>query len=158
MKVIKTSKQNSILIDDDDYEYASKFKWSESNGYAVRGTNINNQSKGYKLHREVMGVVDSLKHIDHIDGNRLNNQKANLRICNATQNQQNRVGVQANNKSGYKGVSWCRRSKKWMAQIRVNTKTKFLGYYTDPKEAAKVYNQNATKYFGEFAHLNEGVK
>lgn len=39
----------------------------------------------------------------------------------------------------------------------VNTKTKFLGYYTDPKEAAKVYNQNATKYFGEFAHLNGGL-
>ena len=110
------------------------------------------------LYEKFHGQIPDKMDIDHINRVKTDNRISNLRLVTKTQNQQNRVGVQANNKSGYKGVSWCRRSKKWMAQIRVNTKTKFLGYYTDPKEAAKVYNQNATKYFGEFAHLNEGVK
>ena len=90
--------------------------------------------------------------VDHINGDRLDNRRENLRIVTNWQNQMNR-GMTINNSSGYKGVR-LRRSGKWEAQIRVNKKAIFLGRFYDKLDAAHAYDDAAKKYFGEFARLN----
>lgn len=153
MKIIPLTQNRFALVDNEDYKKLSKQKWCVSSGYAVYGRSKGKNPLHFKMHRIIMNAKKG-EDIDHIDGNRLNNQKSNLRIADRTQNQMNRK-IQVNNKSGYKGVTWCKRTNKWIVQIRVKTKTKFLGYYNDKKEAGKIYNENAIKYFGEFARLNK---
>jgi hypothetical protein len=75
--------------------------------------------------------------IDHIDGNRLNNAIANLRLASNAENSQNERTPRANNKSGYLGVSFDR--GKWAAWIKIDGKTKNLGRYLTPEEAHVAY-------------------
>lgn len=90
------------------------------------------------------------EHLDHIDGNGLNNAISNLRECNMTQNSANRK-KHRNNKSGYKGVSLKSHSKKWAAQICHSRKVYHLGYFDNPEEAHEAYKTAANKIFGDFA-------
>jgi len=90
--------------------------------------------------------------VDHIDGNGLNNTRANLRICTYQQNVCNCKSRGGDSK--YKGISWDKRSKKWRAKIRYNSKDKHLGVFEDEIEAAREYDREAAKLFGEFAYLN----
>lgn len=102
-----------------------------------------------------MGMRDSEKaHIDHEDRNPLNNHKNNLRFCTYSENSRNR-GKPTTNTSGYKGVSWFKRDKKWKAQIMVEGKGFCLGSFKNKIDAARAYNRAALKYHGEFACLNE---
>ena len=75
------------------------------------------------------------------------------RICTFQQNHFNR-GKQVNNKSGYKGVSWHKQKEKWVAQIKIEGKNKFLGFFTDPEKAYKAYCERAIEHYGEFAKLD----
>jgi hypothetical protein len=92
-------------------------------------------------------------HTDHINGNGLDNRIINLRICTQSQNLRNR-GASINNKTGYKGVSYDKKSNKFKAQIRVNKKNITLLTTNNLIDAARAYNNAAIKYFGEFAQLN----
>jgi hypothetical protein len=92
--------------------------------------------------------------IDHLDGNGLNNQRNNLRICTVSQNSMNRNKT-VKNKSGFKGVIWWERNNTWKAEIRHNKNKIYLGYYKNIIDAAKAYNAAALKYHGEFANLNK---
>ena len=92
-------------------------------------------------------------HVDHINGNPLDNRKSNLRICTNAENQRNR-GVNKNNTSGYKGVCWAKQNKKWKARIKHNGKLIHLGYYKDKEEAARAYDKKAKELHGEYAYLN----
>ena len=105
------------------------------------------------MHREILGITDPKINVDHLDGDGLNNQRSNLRVCTDSQNGANR-GKQKNNKSGYKGVHWNKKTKKWAAQIQYHKKVLNLGYYSDIIEAAKAYDKKALELFGEFARLN----
>lgn len=91
--------------------------------------------------------------IDHIDGNRLNNQKSNLRYATSSQNKANR-GPRKDNKSGYKGVSWHKQRKKWTARIKNGSKYEHLGLFQNKIDAAKTYNIKAIEYYGSYAWLN----
>lgn len=77
--------------------------------------------------------------IDHINGNRADNRIANLREATGSENQQNHP-VHVNNASGYPGVSFNRRKKKWKAQIKVKGNIRHLGWHDDPKDAASAYH------------------
>jgi hypothetical protein len=88
--------------------------------------------------------------IDHRDLDSSNNRWANLREATSSQNKANN-GIRSNNRSGFKGAAWERRSKKWRACIRVNRKTIHLGYFDAAEEAHAAYCAAAEKYFGEFA-------
>lgn len=90
---------------------------------------------------------------DHKDGDRLNNQKNNLRVCTISQNCKN-YSKPITNTSGYKGVSWEKPRQKWKVQIKCNTHKIHIGLFVDIKDAALAYNQAALLYHGEFAHLN----
>ncbi|MFA6118161.1 MAG: HNH endonuclease [Sphingomonas sp.] len=103
-----------------------------------------------------MGTTPDEVHIDHINGNGLDNRRSNLRGATQRQNLQN-AGRRVDNTSGFKGVYYSQASKKWAAQIRYEGKQKYLGLFHDARDAAKAYNAAALKYFGAFARLNEGV-
>lgn len=92
--------------------------------------------------------------IDHIDGNKSNNCIDNLREASNRENKQNGK-IQANNTSGYKGVSFEKCSGKYKAYIRVEGRLKNLGRYNTAEEASIMYKQAAVTYFGEF--YNEGT-
>lgn len=104
------------------------------------------------MHRLLMNAPDGVE-VDHINGNGLDNRRSNLRLATRQQNCVNRPPV-PNKTSRFKGVSWCRSSKKWVAVIHTNRKKTTLGYFVDEKEAARAYDKEASIRFGEFAFLN----
>lgn len=85
--------------------------------------------------------------IDHIDGNKMNNSRANLRLCS---HQKKRC----TNSSGYTGVSFSKNAKKYDTYIHYNGEKKNLGLYTSAIDVAKVRDKAAIKYFGKYAKLN----
>lgn len=154
MKQIPLTQGKFALVDDEDFQMLSEFKWQYGSwGYATRAVRIDGRIKHIRMHRLVMGTPDDVD-IDHINGDKLDNRRENLRVCNDSQNQAN-IGIRKNNTTGYKGVSYNKRRNNYMATIRVNGNKKYLGSYTNPKDAAVAYNLAAVKYFGEFAYINE---
>lgn len=150
MKKILLTKNKFVLVDSEDFERISLHSWClSSNGYAKRG--VFNQNKTILMHREVMNLKAGI--IDHINGDKLDNRKSNLRLCTISLNGAN-TRIASNNTSGYKGVHWDTRDKKWLAKICVNQKSMNLGRYENKMDAAVAYNEAAKVYFGEFARLN----
>jgi hypothetical protein len=152
MKEISLKRGKVALVDDEDYEWLIKYAWNEaSNGYVVDGGRFAH-GKGTLMHRAIMKPAQH-QVIDHINGNPLDNQKCNLRICSQKQNTRNRDGVKRNT-SGHKGVFWKKDHNKWCAYINVNSKHVFLGYFNHSLDAAIAYDKAALKYFGEYARFN----
>lgn len=159
MKQIQLTNGFIALVDDEDFEYLNQWKWRAMKGrtthYAVRGTN-SRKGVGYKsilMHRVIMKVRDTKIFIDHKDHNGLNNQKANLRACTASQNGANRM-PRPNSSSKYLGVLYYKPRQNWLARIRKDHKTTFIGYFKNEVEAAIAYNRKAIELHGEFAKLN----
>lgn len=154
MKEIKLTNDKFAIVDDKDHEYLNQFKWHFSNGYACRHikTANGNDSK-ITMHQEIMQTPKGME-TDHVNLNKLDNKRSNLRIVTKKQNSFNKQ-IGARNKSGYKGVSWFKRDSRWVVHIKVNGRTRNLGYFNDIKEAARRYNQVAQEHFGEFAYLNQ---
>ena len=151
-KLIHLTQGKLAIVDDEDYEYLNQWKWRiSSSGYARRNSKSNNKLIEIRLHRVITNCPED-KQVDHINGNRLDNRKENLRICTHKQNSYNK-SKKRTNKSGYKGVYWCTTSKKWRSRIACDGKEIHLGYFDDIKEAAIHYNNAALKYHGEFANL-----
>jgi hypothetical protein len=107
---------------------------------------VNGKRMTLSMHREVMGADDNLE-IDHINHNTLDNRRSNLRIANPIENSYNRE-MNKNNTTGYKGVGYHKRSEKWMAYIGVSWRLKYLGYFTDPADAALAYDKAAREHYG----------
>lgn len=160
-KEIQLTQGKVALVDDEDYEYLNKWKWclrgtGRGKFYAIRGFSKSKKSniKGsISMHRQLMKPKKGYV-IDHLDGNTLNNQKNNLRICTQSQNISNQK-ISVSNTSGYKGVCYDKKMNKFRAQIVCNKKRYYLGSYDNPVDAAHIYNAAAIKYHGEFAKLNE---
>lgn len=110
--------------------------------------------KNYLAHRIIFLMHRGYlpEQIDHIDGNGMNNDIENLRAANHGQNQQNK-GTQKNNTSGFKGVSWNKRAKKWRALIELDRKDHYLGYFDTPDAAHEAYKAAAIKLHKEFARF-----
>ena len=126
---------------------------TDKTGYAVRGSKVNGEYVIIRMHR-VLTDAPAGMHVDHINGNGLDNRRFNLRVCSCSENQRNR-GAQVNNTSGYKGVTWNKASKKWRAYIKKDRKQVQLGFYDSKKRAAIAYNAAAIVLHGKFAILNE---
>lgn len=155
MKELILTNGKHCLVDDEDYENLSSVNWyyqyTSKKEYARRVITLNFVSTNIYLHRFIMGITDKKVHIDHIDGNGLNNQKSNLRVCSCSDNQKNKV---ASGKSKYKGVS-AHYNNKWMARININGKQKHLGLFITELDAAKAYNIAAIKTGNIFYVLND---
>lgn len=159
MKEIKLTQGKVTLVDDEWYEYLNQWKWCYSKwdqantGYAVRTDGKRPNRQTIRMHSIIMGGISDDLEIDHRDGDGLNNQKYNLRLCTHAGNMMN-AQRRKDNTSGYKGVGWSKHAHKWMARIRINDQYKNLGYFSTPEEAACAYNKAAQETQGDFARPN----
>lgn len=159
MKEIPLTRGLVAFVDDEDYGNISKYKWfSGKDGYAIRQVNYPGEpSQTVIMHRAILGLErGNPVNVDHIDGNRINNCRSNLRKCTRAENSKNRR-AQINNKSGFKGVSWNSSSLRWRAQIGHNGKKIYLGQFEDPEEAYAAYCRAALELHGEFANLGKAA-
>lgn len=157
IRVYKGSSWKSAFVDDEDYDRVMKYRWtlwlhprSDRIFYAMRRGGKSNVS----MHRFVM-QTKSKKYIDHINSNGLDNQKRNLRLCTPAQNVAS-SRMNRSNTSGYKGVCWYKLENRWGARIgRAGAPGYFLGFFDNPKDGARAYNNEARKRYGRFAYQNK---
>lgn len=157
MKKIPLTQGQFAIVDDEDYEALSKVKWYASktpNTYYANRCKEKRDGKQIKvpMHRQILNAPSNLI-VDHINHDGLDNRRENLRLCTHTDNMRNRK-INYNNRSGFKGVTWDKTHKKWRPNIQVDGKDMFLGYHFCIIKAAKIYDENARKFFGDFAKTN----
>lgn len=153
-KVIGLTKGKQALIDDADYESASKHVWyANQKNDLFYACSDSFERRSVYLHQFILNYFGGLL-IDHVDRNTLNNQRSNLRLCTKSQNLMNRGPTIVNN-STYKGVTWVAKRSIWLAQIKINGKNTFIGHFACPRQAAWAYNHAAKLHLGAFAYLNE---
>ena len=147
---IELVRGGTALVDDDDREFINGFKWyPHTGGYAIAYKN----NLYIYMHRLILNSEKGVL-VDHINKNKLDNRRSNLRPVTRSQNLFNSSG-QKHRKSKYKGVFYAKQNRKWCAQISYyKSKRKGLGYFLTEEAAALAYNDAAKKYFGEYAQLN----
>lgn len=163
---IITLRGDTIIVDDEDYAYLKQFAWhtikakTTRSRYAIRYLyhGGRNNKTSVSMHRELLGMTDPAKKVDHINHDGLDNRRENLRPASDQQNAANsRKVTHFRNKppsSQYKGVSKCSDSKNYRCRIIVNGIRHNLGCFAKDIEAAHAYDRAATKLNGEFAGLN----
>lgn len=151
MKIIKLSQNKECLVDDMDYEKLSLFKWSFDRYPIRRDCSDKPRGKIIYMHREILNPPLGMV-CDHIDGNPLNNQRSNLRICTQAQNMMN-TKMRKHNKLGVKGVRWYKPSKSFHARIGYKGKSIHLGYFKNINDAYEAYCNAALRLHGDFARL-----
>lgn len=149
MKELKLNKNKVTFVDDEDFEFLNMFNWK-----IKIENNVETVYCSMKLHKFLAKLYnfDIKDVIDHKDGNRLNNQKSNLRPASRKENSRN-MKVRKNI-TGFKGVYPNLNKTRFVAKIFTNNKQVHLGVFDTAEEAAKVYDEKARKYFGEFAKTN----
>lgn len=155
MKKIKLTQGKYALVDNEDYEFLSKYKWCFSpsgTGYAERRDKKSLTGKIIRMHRFILDAPKD-KIVDHKNMNGLDNRRNNLRLCTKSENMRNRNKTRIN-KSGFKGV-YLDFNGQWKAQIKIKGKNVSLGRFDKKVDAAKAYNDKALIEFGEFANLNK---
>jgi len=144
-----------FLIDATDFELVSKYSWFKGKrGYPTMHTS-RKSPEGYKtrpLHRYLIKIPDKAD-IDHINGDKLDNRRSNLRACTHQQNMFNQK-KRSTNSSGYIGVSLFKATGMFEAYIHHSGKKIYLGLYHTAEEAAYIRDKEAKKLFGKYARLN----
>lgn len=161
MPDIPLSSGFSVMVDDEDYEYLAQWKWSKGE-YAYRSTNradLREKRTTVLMHRIIVermtgAPVPKGMQIDHINGNRLDNRRRNLRFATCRQNQHNKVKQKQPTSSRYKGVGWKKSRRRWRAAINTPSGQFDLGLHASEEDAARAYDKAAREHFGEYARLN----
>ena len=132
------------IIDIEDIEKVSKYKWgTEKSGY------VRNVKYSLSLHQLIIGFMPEKPNvIDHINRNRCDNRRSNLRIVDFSINGFNK-GKQSNNTSGHVGVSWDKAKNKWASHIKKHGKKKFLGHFDDLQEAIECRKEAEIEFYNE---------
>ena len=145
--VYSNSGDRVVTVDDADYDLVSKYRWYiHKRGYAM--TCIDGAA--VLMHRLIMQPAKNMQ-VDHIDRNKTNNSRNNLRIVSKGYNAQN-IAPKANNTSGYVGVS--KNGKYWQSSIYKDKKRQFIGNFKHKDSAAIAYNKRALLLYGKNAYLN----
>lgn len=140
------------IVDDEDYERLMLHKWFCSGGYAARKIRKGLKITEEKMHRVIVDALDGVE-VDHVNGDKLDNRRGNLRVCTHEQNMANRR-KHRNNTSGYTGVVWLKDQRCWRAEIKVGGRKRYLGRFDNAEDAAKAYDAAALQLKGEFARIN----
>ncbi len=154
MKKIKLTQGKFALVDSCDFEYLNQWKW-HYNRYAYHSFNKNGKWSEVGMHRMIINPSDK-ECVDHINHDKLDNRRSNLRIATNSQNQHNSM-LSKINKTGFKGIIWHKRDKRWQVQIRLDGKRTYLGCPTKLQDAIKLYDNCAKKHFGEYAFTNKDI-
>lgn len=157
MKKIPLTKGKFAFVDDEDFETLHQYNWCMQGDYAARWKSRRAGEQGgsqvFYMHRVIMGIGDrsgDKREVDHINGNKLDNRKDNLRICSHAQNAANKV---QRNRFGYKGVVKFN-GKKYQSMIWDGKKNLHIGLFETIEAAARAYDKAAKELQGEFASLN----
>lgn len=143
---------NCFYIDKEDYDKVKKYYWHEDYFGSI-STSFKDQ-KSIFLHRYIMNCNDENIVIDHINHNKKDNRKANLRYATSSNNSMNRIKT-SKNTTGYVGVVYANdRKKKWRAYITVSRKKIYLGGFYTKEEAVHARKQAEQKYFGKYSYDN----
>lgn len=155
MKAITLSNGLTALVDDEDFQTVAAYRWQANqhgNGWrAARHTRRADGSKTKQYMHQLL--MPGVALVDHINGNALDNRRANLRPATRAGNSRNQRR-RHDNRSGFKGVSWEARRGAWRAYIRADGRQIHLGQFHDPSEAARAYDNAARRLHGAFAALN----
>jgi len=150
---IKLPTGEFTIVDSEDVDLLKNYKWRLSGAGYVAYNKVENGQHSIYLHRLIMKCTP-MEEVDHINNNKLDNRKSNLRICTRMENCRKRGKPKRKNKltSKYKGVSF--QSGRYRARIRVNNKELSLGRFKNEEDAALAYNEAALLYFGKYANIN----
>jgi hypothetical protein len=152
MKEIELTQGRVARVDDVDFHKLAGFRWHLHNkGYAARGVKAGEQTSSHLslMHREITNAPKGWQ-VDHINGDRLDNRRENLRLATRSQNQANSLNPR--NSSGFRGVS--PRNGRWVAQTKHLGRYYSLGTFDNPEDAARAYDKAAVRLHGQFARLN----
>lgn len=155
-RLIPLTRGQFAIVDAADYDWLMQWKWHCAHGYAVRTTrslaNGKECRRHLRMHRLIIDAPNEFE-VDHINCNRLDNRRSNLRLCSKAENRTNR-GACKNATSSYCGVYWKRSRNKWVASIRTNKQSRHLGQFDSEIDAARAYDSACIQLHGKFAHLN----
>lgn len=155
----KETKHGLIIVDAIDADLLKSVY--VNSGYARRYSHFEKGRSVYlKIHRVIAermtgAPIPKDMVVDHINHNRLDNRRANLRLCSHIKNMQNQA-KRLDNKSGFKGVVWHKSTGKWQAQIQNSGKKVHLGLYLTPEQAHAAYVAAARELHGDFANDGNG--
>lgn len=145
-----TSNKEEFYFDLEDYEKIKDICWSiTKNGYLVGWEN----GVCILFHRKIMGDKANFLDVDHINHNKLDNRKLNMRVCTRSQNLMNRTN-EVDSYTGIKGVRYHKTNKRYGAFININKEQIKLGYYDNIEDAIKARKEAEEKYFGEYSYDN----
>ncbi len=156
MKIIPLTQGKVALVDDEDYEWLNQYSWHYGgDGYARATHRTPKKVLTLYMHRMIMKAPKG-KEVDHINGNRIDNQCSNLRICTRLENSRNTTVKKANATSKYRGVCLMKVKKYsyWLATITIKKKGITIGTFPTEHHAAMAYDLWAKELFGEYASLN----
>lgn len=142
MKEIQLPHNKLAMVDDTDFDMLREFGWVlTSTGYAIRSC----RGKTEYMHRLILNLP--ALSVDHIDGNKLNNQKSNLRAVSQGINMYNK-----RTNSKFRGVSWCKTKLKWRSNLTKDKKQYSFGYHDSPESAHRAYLEGCIKIHGFLPH------
>ena len=155
-RLIPLSQGLHTIVWESDYQWLMQWKWgacyyqNTNSYYALKKINWTISGTNIAMQRFILGLSPGDPRTgDHENGNTLDNRRSNLRIVNEYQSSQNR-GMRKDNKTGFKGVYVRKKDGKYIAQIRANGQTFYLGSRDTPEEASLLYIAAAAKYHGIF--------
>lgn len=149
MQYIYIKPDIKFLVDDEDFISLSKFQWRSLAGY------VHTYVNGMKVyaHRMIMNAPTG-KQVDHINRDKLDNRKENLRLCTLAENNRNVAKRSTKTSSRYRGVMFNKHAGKWESRIRLNGKSGNIGLFRTQEQAAMAHDLWARELHGDFASYN----
>lgn len=162
MKIIKTTNNKEVLVDDEDYPYLNRFSWTASNkGFDGPKLHVqmckqrNNKYTGIAMHELVIDLVNA-DAVGFKNGNPLDNRKENLFATDKAHMMQMSMKRRMKNASSkYKGLTWRKHKKYWEVRITKDFVVHYIGKFKSERQAALAYNARAKELYGEYAYQNK---